>query len=175
MGHSWGAYSVLAASRSVKVDGVVALSAFNAPAQCLCDLLKVSRYGKFYAPFAHGWFRLFNLFNFGLKGNTKAAKAVKKSGVKTLLIHGAKDPTVRFKHSAANKAKGENVTKLILPDKRHNPYNTSAAEDKLSELGVPEFESEEKEKEYYANFDWKAATEEDAEVMNAIDEFIAKV
>lgn len=174
VGHSWGAYSVLAACGSIKVDGVVAMSGFNAPAQCLSDMLKNVKYGKLYATFAHGWLWLFNFFKFGAKGNTKAARAVKKSGVKALIIHGEKDLTVGFKHSAANKVKGENVTTVILPDKRHNPYNTVAAEAKLSELGK-EFGSEEEEKEYLKDYDWNAATEEDEEVMSKIDSFIENV
>lgn len=174
VGHSWGAYSVLAASGSIKVDGVVAMSGFNAPAQCVCDQLKMVKYGKFYAPLAHGWLYVFNLFKFGVKGNTKAAKAVKRSGAEILLIHGEKDVTVGLKHSAANKVRGQNVTVKLLPEKRHNPYNTIAAEEKLRELGKV-FKSEEEERSFCDNFDWASATEEDAEVMLAIDEFIESV
>ncbi|MDE7380352.1 MAG: alpha/beta fold hydrolase [Clostridia bacterium] len=177
VGHSWGAYSVLAACGSVKADGVVAMSGFNAPAQCLCDTLKsMGGLGKFYAPLLHGWFWLFNFFKFGAKGNTKSAKAVKKSGVKMLIIHGEKDGAVSLKNSAANKVAGENVTTIMLPEKRHNPYNTVAAEDKLAELTGPhKFESEAQAQEYFKNFDWKAVTEEDEEVMSKIDAFIESV
>lgn len=179
VGHSWGAYSVLAACDTVKVDGVVAMSGFNAPAQCVCDILRSSGggLGKLFAPLVHGWIWLFNFFKFGAKGNTKAAKAVKKSGVKALLIHGEKDDVVvGYKNSAVNKVKGENVTTLLLPDKRHNPYNTVAAEDKLAELtGAHKFETEEQAKEYFKNFDWAAVTEEDEEVMSKIDDFIKGV
>lgn len=174
VGHSWGAYSVLAASASVKADGVVALSGFNSPVQCLCDELKMIKYGKFYALISRGWFWFFNFFRFGAKGNLSAKRAVKKSGVKTFLIHGEKDPTVALKHSAANMVKGENVTALILPDKKHNPYNTVAAEAKLYELGA-DFKDEEEERAFCAGYDWNAATEEDEEVMSKIDSFIENV
>ena len=176
VGHSWGAYSVLAACKSVKVDGVVALSGFNAPAKCLCDTLKaMGGLGRLYAPLIHGWVWLFNLLKFGAKGNLKAADAVKSSGVKALIIHGERDGAVGFKNSAANKVKGENVTTLLLPDKRHNPYNTVAAEDKLAELtGKHDFATEAEAAEYFKNFDWKAVTEEDQAVMSKIDEFIEK-
>ncbi|MDE6690341.1 MAG: alpha/beta fold hydrolase [Clostridia bacterium] len=179
VGHSWGAYSVLAACGTIKVDGVVAMSGFNAPAQCVCDIVKSSGggLGKLFAPLVHGWIWLFNFFKFGAKGNLKAAKAVKKSGVKTLIIHGEKDDVVvGYKNSAVNKVKGENVTTLMLADKRHNPYNTVAAEDKLAELtGAHKFEDEKEAQEYFANFDWVAVTEEDEDVMRAIDEFIENV
>lgn len=177
VGHSWGAYSVLAACGTVQADGVVAMSGFNAPAKCLCDTLKsMGGLGKLYAPLVYGWIKLINFFKFGAKGNLKAVKAVKQSGVKTLIIHGEKDGAVGFKNSAAKTVKGENVTTLLLPDKRHNPYNTVAAEDKLAELtGKHKFESEDEVKEYFENFDWAAVTEEDEEVMRTIDEFIEKV
>ncbi len=177
VGHSWGAYSVLCASREIDVSGVVALSAFNAPAQCVADNLRsISRLGKVYAPFLQPWFYLINLFRFGVKGNTHAAKAAEKSGVKTLLIHGALDKAVPYKHSAAAKAKGANTEKLVLEDKKHNPYNTVAAEGKLAELTkCGPFDSEEAADAYFASFDWKAATEEDGKVMQKIDAFIESV
>ncbi|MCM1438437.1 MAG: alpha/beta fold hydrolase [Roseburia sp.] len=178
VGHSWGAYSVLAACATIKPQGVVALSGFNAPAQCLCDQIKVSggSFGRFYAPLLHGWFYLGNIFRFGAKGNTKANKAIKKSGVKTLLIQGEKDATVAYKHSAVKLVEGENVTKLILPDKKHNPYNTVEAEKKLAELtGGHDFANGQEAEEYFKNFDWSAATEEDEAVMSKIDGFIKGV
>lgn len=177
VGHSWGAYAVLAASQKISVDGVVAISGFNAPAQCLCDQLKNlsgSKLGKLYAPLLHGWFYLINFFKFGAKGNTKAAKALKKSGAKALLIHGEKDKTVPLNHSAAAKAVGDGVTKSILPEKRHNPYATEQAENRLAELMDSDLEGEE-EAAYLASFDWKAATEEDEKVMGEIVSFIAGV
>ncbi len=179
VGHSWGAYSVLAASASIKVDGVVAMSGFNAPAKCVCDIVRSSGggLGKLFAPLIHGWIALFNFLKFGANGNIKAAKAVKKSGVKTLIIHGEQDDiVVGYKNSAVNKVKGENVTTVLLPDKRHNPYNTVAAENKLAELtGEHKFGDEAEAQAYFANFDWQAVTEEDEEVMRTIDEFIEKV
>ena len=177
VGHSWGAYSVLVASARIKVDGVVAISAFNAPAQCLCDQLKnMSKITRRLAPLLHGAFWLLNLLKFGAKGNSKAAKRLKKSGVKALLIHGENDLIVPLNHSAAAKADGGSVQKLVLPDKKHNPYNTVAAEEKLAELSDgKEFKDAAEEAEYYKNFDWAAATEEDEAVMSKIDEFIENI
>ncbi len=169
IGHSWGAYAVLAASNRIKVDGIVAMSGFNAPAQCVCDQLKmISKSGRLLASVLHPFLFLGNIFRFGFKGNTHADKAVKKSGVKAFLIHGEKDRTVPLKHSAANMAEGEGVTKLILPDKKHNPYNTVAAEEELAKL----LSNDGKDEEFIKNFDWVKATEEDDEVMSEIDNFI---
>ena len=177
VGHSWGAYSVLAACASVKADGVVAMSGFNSPAKCVYDMLKsMGGIGRLFAPLTYGWIKTFNFFKFGSRGNLSAAKAVKKSGVKALIIHGEKDGAVGFINSAANRVKGANVTTLLLPEKRHNPYNTVAAEDKLAQLtGKHDFESEAQAAEYFKNFDWVAVTEEDEAVMSKIDSFIESV
>lgn len=177
VGHSWGAYSVLAASKSVNVDGVVAMSAFDSPAKMVTTALKTTgTFGKLYAPFVYPFIALIFACRFGVNGNIKASKAIVKSGAKALLIHGEKDALVPLKRSAANLAKGENITSLILPDKGHNPYNTVTAEAKLKELtSSHNFANEEEEKAYYASFDWTAATEEDEKVMAIIDDFIAKV
>ncbi|MGN0807534.1 MAG: alpha/beta hydrolase [Candidatus Coproplasma sp.] len=176
IGHSWGAYSVCCAVKNIKVDGVIALSGFNAPAQCICDQLKlVSASGKFLAFLLHPFFFIVNMFRFR-NGNAHAARRIDKSGVKTLLIHGGKDRTVPLKHSVLFKAKGANVEKLLLEDKRHNPYNTIEGEDTLRQLmDKKTFENDQEKKEFYSTFDWKKATEEDSEVMGKIDSFIKSV
>lgn len=175
VGHSWGAYSVACAAERVKADGVVAMSGFNAPAQCLCSQLKrLSKAGKKLAPLLHGWFYIINFFKFGVRGNTHAAKALKRSGAKVLIVHGEIDNTVPLKISIAKKCKI--AEKLILPDKKHNPYNTVEAEIKLSELSSPpKFADGAEAVEYYAAFDWRAATEEDENIMAKIDNFISAV
>lgn len=171
VGHSWGAYSVCCAANKVKVDGVVALSGFNAPAQCICDQLKmIAPIGKLLAPLLHPFFFLLNVFR-SANGNTHAAKALKKSGVKTLLIHGEKDRTVPIKHSVAQKAQGENVTKLILADKKHNPYNTVEAEEYLAKL----LSFDGKDESFLVSYDWAKATQEDSKVMANIDNFIKSI
>ncbi len=172
VGHSWGAYSVCCAAERVNADGVVALSGFNAPAQSVCDQIKlVLRRGRIIAAFLRPFFYIINLFRFGWRGNTRAAKAIEKSGTKALLIHGEKDKSVPLNHSVAQLAQGENVTKHIFADKKHNPYNTVEAEEQLSKLLSEGGEDE----EFFKNFDWAAATDEDKGVMTIIDNFIAGV
>lgn len=173
VGHSWGAYSVCCAAKRIKVDGVVALSGFNAPAQCVCDQLKaiLSKQGRGVANLLHPYFYLLNTLIFGVSGNTKAAKALEKSGVKSLVIHGQKDRVVPLKHSVAANVGCENAKVEVLEDKKHNPYNTVNAEAKLSELAAYNGDDE----EFYKNFDWSAATEEDDSVMQKIFAFIENV
>lgn len=174
VGHSWGAYSVLCASSKIDVEKVVALSAFNSPVQCISDQLKnIGGVARLMAVLLKPCFFLLNFFKFGAAGNAKASSRAAKSGVKALVVHGASDKVVPLAHSAAAKAKGGNITSLILDGKRHNPYNTVAAEDKLKELlSHPKAENSEAEAMYYRAFDWNLATEEDAEVMERIINFI---
>lgn len=170
VGHSWGAYSVCCAAKKIKADGVVALSAFNAPAQCLCDQLKAipSSLGKLTAVLLHPYFYVLNALIFGGSGNAKAAKAIEKSGVKSLIVHGKKDRVVCLKHSVAANVSCENAEVVVLEDKKHNPYNTVGAEEELARLGAYNGEDE----EFYKNFDWNKATEEDDSVMQKIFAFI---
>jgi len=175
VGHSWGAYSVLAASSKIKVDGVVALSAFNKPATCICDQFKNYRSAsaKFMAVCLKPFFYLVNILRFGFSGNANAAKCVEKSGVKALLLHGEKDKVVPIKHGAISCCGTQNVQKLVLPEKGHNPYNSVSAEDKLRELmSPPKFADLAEEHAFYSSFDWVKATEEDEKVMNIIDNFL---
>lgn len=174
VGHSWGAYSVLTAAERVAVDGVVAMSSFDRPAQTVCDNLVKLRGMRLYAKIVHAHLWFINLFKFGARGNRSAARAAEKCKAPVLLIHGEKDGVVPLKHSAAAKAKGGNIEKLILSDKRHNPYNTPAAEDMLSLLNNFEVAGDAAE-EFFATFDWSAATEEDEKVMAKIDSFISAV
>lgn len=175
VGHSWGAYSALAASERIKVDGVVTMSSFNKPAQAISDSLKkMGGVAKAYSGLVHPAFWFINLCKFGARGNRSASRAIVKSGVPALLIHGADDRLAVLPHSAAAKAEGKNVTKLILSGKRHNPYNTPAAEIKLSALNKAVSQGTD-DIDFFKNFDWKGATETDEEVMAKIDEFIARV
>jgi hypothetical protein len=113
----------------------------------------------------------------GKNGNADSAKIIKESKVPALLIWGEKDAFVTEKISTAKQADGGNIRKYILSEKRHNPYNTVSAEDKLAELleGMnKEFADENARKAYFSQFNFVAATEEDPYVMQATVDFIEK-
>ena len=170
VGHSWGAYSALCASKRRKVNKVVAISAPNTPATTIAEGARTL--GSLPRPLVavlHPFWWLVNLFKYGAKGNSSASKSAKRNATPTLLIHGDKDKVVTLKKSAFNKAKGGNITKLLAEGKAHNPYNTENAEVKLAEL------SEKLKKNEFAEimkFDFKAATEEDEAVMKNILNFL---
>jgi pimeloyl-ACP methyl ester carboxylesterase len=169
VGHSWGGYNVLCAASKVKVQGVVAFSAFNSPTKAIIDAAE-SMSGKkmLIVRIVKPYLWLYNFFKFGSMGNLKAGKAISKSDVPALLIHGEKDAVVPLSNSAAKKAQGKQV--MLEKDKRHNPYNTVAAEDALVQLRNAL--ADDLSKEWFGGFDYVAATEEDQKVMLATKNFI---
>lgn len=173
-GHSWGAYSALCAAGKTKVDGVVALSAFDSPVVAVVDAIGAAagRRAKELAALSMPMFWLINFLKSGAKANARAAVAATKSGVKCLLVHGERDVTVPLSNSAARHAQGANVTSVLLRDKGHNPYNTVEAERILSSLFAAKFVSEDEKQTFFSKFDWKQATKEDDAVMGAVCDFI---
>ena len=170
VGHSWGAYSALCASKIRKVNKVVAISAPLSPANTLADgAIIMGGLPRPLVTILRPFWGLINFFKYGAKGNSNAAKCAQKNGTPTLLLHGDEDKVVQFTKSAYYKADGENITKLLAKGKLHNPYNTPDAEKQLAVL------SEKVKKNELADlmqFDFKAATEEDEEVMQNIVNFI---
>ena len=170
VGHSWGAYSALCASAMRQVNKVVAISAPNTPSATMAEgAVNMGALPRPLAAIMRPFWWLVNLFKYGAKGNSSAAKCAKKNGTPTLLIQGDNDKAVTLKKSAFYKAKGQHITKLLTEGKAHNPYNTKNAENQLAIL------SEKLKKNEFADimqFDFKAATEEDEEVMQSILNFL---
>ena len=170
VGHSWGAYSALCASAKRKVNKVVAISAPDTPAGTMAEgAVNMGALPRPLVALLRPFWGFVNLLKYGMKGNSSAAKSAKKNDTPTLLIHGDMDRAVTLKKSAFNKANGKYITKYLAEGKAHNPYNTENAEIKLAELSdklkTNDFAG-------LANFDYKAATEEDEEVMQSIVNFI---
>lgn len=175
VGHSWGGYSALCASAERKVEKVVAISAPSAPANVAFEYLAKAMSRPVAAVICY-FLAITYCFKFRGKGNTNAAKCAQKNGTPTLLIQGDKDIVVGKSVAAFYEAEGENITKYLAEGKAHNPYNTVAAEAKLAELSSSFSKAskmtESDRVEYCSNFDFKAATEEDEEVMQVIADFL---
>lgn len=175
VGHSWGGYSVLCASAKRKVEKVVAISAPATPVRTLYEGAAKFISKPVAAVLCPFWW-IINLLKFGKDGNANAARQARKNGTPTLLVHGDKDNIVTPSKAVYYKSYGENVTKYLALGKAHNPYNTVEAEKKLAELQYNISNSakmtESERIDYFAKFDFKAATEEDEVVMNAIAEFL---
>lgn len=174
VGHSWGAYSALCASAERAVDGVVAISAPLTPAKTLYCGAR----GIISAPLAfvlRPFWRVIDFLKFGFNGNKNSAFLAEKSGIPTLLVHGDNDTIVPFNNSAYAYANGENIEKYLAKGKSHNPYASPAAQALLIELNAKLLSARkmsEEERKYFDNFDFAAAVEEDAEVMQKIKDFI---
>ena len=177
IGHSWGGYSALCASVKCKVDGVVAIGAPDTPAKTMSSGA-APLIGNILATILRPFWYVVNLFKFGFKGNSSAAKCASKNNTPTLIIHGDSDNMVTLKCSAYKRAKGAHITKYLAKGKAHNPYNTPAAEQKLAELTKNLMSAakmtEEQKQACFGNFDYAAATEEDQEVMQTIVDFLNK-
>lgn len=175
-GHSWGAYSALCACAERKVDGVVALSAPVTPVKTIsygASQLISKPLAVLLCPFLY----LVGLLKFGRKGNVNAAKAAKRGDTPVLLVHGDKDTVVPPGRSAYAYAEGEKITKFLAEGKSHNPYNSPSAQalmielsEKLAKAGKMSAE----EREYFAKFDFSAATEEDLPLMEMMTAFMDK-
>lgn len=167
VGHSWGAYSALCASAKRKVEGVVAISSPCTPSKTIQE----GAAGFISKPLSvvlRPFWWLVGFLKYGAKGNSNAAHSAMKNGAPTLIIHGDKDKVVSSVQAVYYKAEGENITKLFVNGKAHNPYNTENAERLLSELSA-RLRKGEKD---FGGFDFTAATEEDEEVMRTIAQFI---
>lgn len=168
VGHSWGAYSALCASAKRKVSGVVAISAPNTPSKTMQEGAAPIISRPLAAALRPFWW-IVNFIKYGAKGNSDAAKCAKRNGTPTLLIHGDIDKVVTPNKAAFYKAEGKHITKLLAKGKAHNPYNTENAEKLLAELSAKLRNGDIAD---IAQFDFKAATEEDEEVMQKILKFI---
>lgn len=176
VGHSWGAYSALCASAEREVNAVAAISAPVTPSRVMADAAS-STISRPLAALLRPFWWLAELFKFGVKGNSNAARCSEKSGAPTLLIHGDRDAVVPLAGSAYSKARGKNVTRLLAKGKAHNPYNTQNAEKLLAGLSANLArvgKMTEEERQYFSAFDYSAATEEDAQIMSAIEKFFSE-
>lgn len=176
VGHSWGGYSALCASSARKADKVVAISAPDTPAATIRDgAAPVISRGL--ACLLYPFWIIIDKIKFGKNGNKSAAKCAQSNNTPTMLVHGGKDTIVSAHRAVYYIAEGGSITKYLDKDKRHNPYNTVAAEDVLAQLSKAlasaKKMSEAERKEVFGKLDCYAATEEDKTVMSAMAEFIA--
>lgn len=168
VGHSWGAYSALcAAARAGKsVNKVVAISAPDKPEKAVQHELS-GRIPAFLCSMLKPFISM-------ICGGESAARAAEECSAQVLLVQGDSDTVVPADNSALNCAAASNIRKFVAKGKGHNPYNTVAAEEKLASLSAALAVAKDKGVEFFKNFDYAAATEEDESVMAEIAGFLAK-
>lgn len=168
VGHSWGGHSALCAANATgEVSAVVSMSAPDRSEKVIYGTLR-KKMPKFFVDMLYPFLCI-------VCGGESSAKAAEECSAKILLIHGEKDGLVALPNSAFSVANGTHITKYLAKDKRHNPYNTVAAEKKLAELmkNLSKAKKGELGVEFFKDFDFAAATEEDPEIMQHIAAFLA--
>ncbi len=175
VGHSWGAYAALCLPRIVAVQSVVALSGFNTPAKIMAES-SAPVMGGMLAGLCRPMWYIINFFIFGARGNSNAAKCIQKAKTPAFIAYGSRDKTVSSRNTPATCARGEYIRTVIYPEKGHNVYNTARAQKLVDELNAAlsssRFPTPKAKKSYFEKFDFKAATEEDGDVMCEIKFFI---
>ena len=171
VGHSWGGHSALCAAYEAgdMVKAVVSMSAPDRSEKVMHSTLK-KRMPKFLADLVYPFLCI-------VCGGESSAYAADNCAAKVLLIHGECDPLISIENSAYGAAKSAKVQKYLAKGKRHNPYNTVEAEKQLSSLtkNLSAYRRGEVGEEFFLNFDFAAATEEDKEVMDEIARFLANI
>ena len=183
VGHSWGAYTVCQVLNfTSNIKSVVAFSGPNNSSKLICDLMGG---GKVNLNFLKIFFDI-NLFTFGKKSLKNTTEILKKSGVSILLLHGDLDSTCSVKNSLiADKNifdDNSNIKTVLYENKYHNVYQTRESEKYLNEIfaniskltkdSKKDESVKEKLNEIYNNIDYKKITEEDAEVMKTVIDFL---
>lgn len=164
MGHSWGAYTAINASRYFKnVKKIVAISSFSNPAY---PQFGNSLLVKILIPF----FYIINLVKYGSLANISSYKTLKKINIKTMLLHGEIDHLVQPIQSSSlyKKIKNDNVKLIVYKGKKHSPQLSFEAQEALTEFLKETANKKEIDKEY----DFKAMCELDEDVMNDIFSFL---
>lgn len=171
VGHSWGGHSALCAAYEAGdlVKAVVSVSAPDRSEKVMYSALKKAM-PKFFADLIYPFLCI-------VCGGESSARAADNCSAKVLLIHGECDPLISIENSAYGASKNPAVRKYLAKGKRHNPYNTAEAEKNLRELtkNLSAYRRGEVGKEFFENFDFAAATEEDKEVMGEIARFLANI
>ena len=172
VGHSWGGHSALCAADRTggEVSAVVSISAPDKSEKVMYNSLR-KRMPKFFADLIYPFLCIV------CGGESSVTAAEWRTSPDILLIHGENDPMVPLDVSAYGLANGEHITKYLAKGKRHNPYNTVAAEKKLSELlkATHKYKKGEVGEDFFKTFDFAAATEEDTEVMEQISNFLSRI
>lgn len=179
-GHSWGAYAVCHGASFPGVRGVAAFSAPEDAAALLCAQASAQTGVPFGAlkPFLRFWERL----RFGRNAAQKTSRALREARVPVLLLQGGDDTVVPLSNAAANApgvAENAHVTAILYPEKRHNVYNTKAAEtgvaemlERFSVLAKQKDGGDEKLRAYAESLDFRRLCEEDVDVMQTVGQFL---
>lgn len=181
MGHSWGAFSTMNISAlHPEITHIVAMAGFVSVKRMVTQSFSgiIRRYAK-------------PMYELECTTNPKhsqfdAVESLKSSSVKALLIYSDNDPIVNVNHHYRVLEEGlkdsENVTLMLVHDKKHNPNYTKKALEykdkffadlkkmkKSRALSTPQ-----SKEEFISKYDWNKMTEQDMEIWSVILNHLTK-
>ncbi|MFA5422201.1 MAG: alpha/beta fold hydrolase [Bacilli bacterium] len=172
IGHSWGGFVALASLLlKHRIDKVVSMSAFVSPTSVVVAN-RPGLYPLYPFIFMNGFWR------YGKYALCNGLKAVRRSEIPLLIIHGQKDAVIKPKHSVERLAKtarkNANVEILYVEDRGHLPYLSKRGEEYLRKVQIDKnvFRTKGPVADY--DIDYQLITEEDEEVMKKIAGFLKK-
>jgi uncharacterized protein len=173
MGHSWGAYAVLRASKmNVNIEKIISIAPFNDVSEML---------GR-YIPWIKTFKCLIHIHNqmmFGQLSKFTSSQLLASTTTKVLLIAGEKDDDVPLKGNYDLFIETKNpLSKVYLAkNHRHNPYLSFRAETYVIDTILKGTEKLEKEKDitvlntFFNSLDYQLVGEHDLHILDMIEKF----
>lgn len=178
IGHSLGGYGVAAAlNLGVKANYLITFSAFDNPYDTMLRYSKNSM-GDI-VNLTLPTFYLTSNMKYGANNYLSASEGIKKSNIKSLVIHGANDKNIPLDDASliSHVTNYQNVEKEILVGVGHNtPWFSTKAIDYVNDIIKPKIEElkndKEKLDEYINSINKNETSELNENLFNKINEFI---
>jgi uncharacterized protein len=173
MGHSWGAYAVLRASRmKLKIDKIISIAPFNDVSQMLGRYIPWIKNFKFFI-------QIYNHMRFGHLAKMTSSQLLASTTTKILLIAGEKDDDVPLKgnYDVFSQTKNPLSNVYLAKNHRHNPYLSFRAENYVIDTILKGTEKLAKEQDknvvntFFNGLDYQLVGEHDSQIIEMIEKF----
>ena len=128
-GHSMGGYAVACMSDDI-IASIVSISGFDSPVDEIISVF-MKKSNKFLKFLVKAMLKMKYFIDQGTKCDIKAHKVLKKTNIKTFIIHGTNDELVDFNTVSIMSKKelinNDKVEYLVIDDEMHNKHNTIIA------------------------------------------------
>lgn len=171
IGHSWGGYASSAIAKYYpNLDGIVTMSAFISVYRQF--FLVLPKPFRFLAPFLV----VVDFFKCGRYSLDCTKRILKKTKVKTLMVHSKDDPMVLYKKSTGlikKKIQNNNISYLLVDDRLHNPDYSKEAISYMKEChSAMKTMSKDEVLEFRKNMNYHLLGQLDPEIINSILNFL---
>lgn len=113
IGHSMGAYAALLIPHfQTAIDGIVSIAAFNQSEQFILSSAS-DHVGSFLTNLTAPFVNVYGSIKYGELSTLKASEVTKTSEIKTMIVHGQKDETVKYERDSVNLYKDEIDNPLV--------------------------------------------------------------